>query len=210
MTINEFIEKYLENKQIYICGKMTGIENYNYPKFKETTLMFRNKGVLVKCPTEVNIQKKEWDWKKYMKENIKQMLDCDVVYVLDGHETSVGAIMEIDIAEKLEIPIIYETDIEEFSTKVKLNMVNIIRNKVQKLAESKDENKTHCGIYACYSSSLLSDEMITTVLEQYAIENNINNITIEEITTISELILDNQILDKLSQHSEENIRHILR
>lgn len=211
MTINEFIDKHLKNKHIYICGKMTGIENYNYPKFKETTSMFRDKGISVKCPTEVNNKKEDWDWKKYMRENIKQMLDCDVLYVLEGHETSKGANMEIDIAQKLEIPVIYETDIKnENNLRIKLNIVNIIRNKVQQLAEKRDGNKTHCGVYACYSSSLLSDEIITTTLEQYVIEKDIMHIGIDEILKISEIILDNQVLDKLSQHSENNIKEILR
>ena len=47
-----------------------------------------------------------YKWTDYMKEDIKQLCDCDAIYFLSNWVNSRGAIMERDIAKQLLIPTI--------------------------------------------------------------------------------------------------------
>src|SRR5699024_676690 len=97
--------------KIYLSGKMTGIENYNYNKFNLVAKALRESGCNVINPAEMKSEV-NWEWKDYMKEAIKMMMDADVLFVLSGYETSVGANIEIELAEKLGIGVVYQSDFE--------------------------------------------------------------------------------------------------
>jgi len=108
--------------KIYLSGKMTGIENYNYNKFNLVAKALRESGCNVINPAEMNSEV-DWEWKDFMKEAIKMMMDADVLFVLNGYETSIGANVEIELAEKLGIGVVYQSDfereLEAFSTTYK-------------------------------------------------------------------------------------------
>lgn len=95
--------------KIYICGKMTGVDNYNYPKFNAVAKTIKADGHIPVNPAAIK-GSDHWEWSDYMKAAIKQMVDCDMVFVLDGYETSAGALIEIDLATKLGIDVKYETN----------------------------------------------------------------------------------------------------
>jgi len=48
------------------------------------------------------------EWDKFMREGIKLLMDCDVIYLLEGWEDSRGATIESDLAWELGMPIHYE------------------------------------------------------------------------------------------------------
>lgn len=96
-------------KRIYVCGKMSGIKDYNYPRFHQITKELRRSGYDVFNPAEIK-NAPDWIWVDYMKACIGPLTECDMVYVLKGYRSSKGANIEIDLAKKLEIEIIYEDD----------------------------------------------------------------------------------------------------
>lgn len=111
MTVKVLNKKDVVGKPIYVSGKMTGLPEYNYPKFEQVTAELRAMGFTVVCPTELN-KSKDWSWKRYMKENIKLLLECDYVYVIEGYEDSKGANIEIDLAKAIGLDIVYEGQVE--------------------------------------------------------------------------------------------------
>lgn len=117
----------MENsKQIYVCGKMTGVDEYNYPKFNETAKMLRGRGYRVKNPAEI-VGEDHWGWVEYMRKALHKLIDCDTIYVLCGHETSKGAKTEIQLALQLGMKIIYEVD--TVNTDVKSNPNTMFQTK---------------------------------------------------------------------------------
>jgi hypothetical protein len=88
-------------KRIFISGKMTGIENFNYPLFNKIAAELRALGHTVENPAE---NKEQDTWEDYMRLALRQMLTCDVVAQLPGWEDSRGARMEHDVADELGIP----------------------------------------------------------------------------------------------------------
>mgnify|MGYP002354319516 FL=1 len=49
-------------------------------------------------------------WESYMKEDIAAMMHCDLVYALANWRSSNGAMIELFIAESLNIPIAYQQE----------------------------------------------------------------------------------------------------
>lgn len=96
------------SSRIYISGKMTGLPDFNYPKFNKVAKQLRRMGYTVYNPAEM-ISDPSFTWSDYMREAIKMMLECDTVYLLDGFETSKGAIIEINLAKNLGMTIVTES-----------------------------------------------------------------------------------------------------
>ncbi len=95
--------------QIYISGKITGIENEAPALFKEAENLFLDKGYAVINPMELNHQHDK-SWHSYMKEDIKALCDCDTIYMLTNWTDSKGAIIEHTIAMYLGLKVIYQTN----------------------------------------------------------------------------------------------------
>jgi len=72
-------------------------------KFGEAQQAIRDLGHIDVCPLEVV---GTWDitWKNAMTLCIKALLDCDAVLFLPCYRYSKGALLEFDIARRLEIP----------------------------------------------------------------------------------------------------------
>jgi len=77
---------------------MTDLPEFNYPAFfaaeKELTML----GYEVTNPADNPTQD---TWEDYMRHDIKQLMDCHAVALLDGWEDSKGAGIEVGIALKL-------------------------------------------------------------------------------------------------------------
>jgi hypothetical protein len=85
---------------------MWGKHNYNREAFNDAAAELRNDGHKVKNPAELDSGDKEEkpdSW--YAKRCITMLMDCEIVLVLPGWEMSFGALMEIDIAYELVIPV---------------------------------------------------------------------------------------------------------
>ena len=51
------------------------------------------------------------DWRLHMKEDLKMLLDCDAICMMDGWEESKGAKLEHDIASTCGLTVYYESSI---------------------------------------------------------------------------------------------------
>lgn len=103
---------------IYISGKISGD-----PKFKEKFknafyFILENKEKLFPDhtnnfslfnPANVDLPENS-TWEDYMRYDIKILTDCNAIYMLKDWQESEGAKLEHQIAKKLKMKIIYETE----------------------------------------------------------------------------------------------------
>lgn len=89
---------------IYISGPMSGLPEFNFPAFTEAAKKLRELGHIVISPHE--IEQPALTWEACMRQDIKQLMDADMVVVLPGWEKSKGANIEVDIAIGLGMQII--------------------------------------------------------------------------------------------------------
>ena len=91
--------------KVYISGKITGDADYKQ-KFKNAQNILESAGFEVFNPAELEEPGKSWEW--YMKRDVKELMDCDAIYLLKDWEDSEGARLEYYIAQKLEMKIFRE------------------------------------------------------------------------------------------------------
>lgn len=85
--------------RIYVSGPMTGYKDYNYPAFHRVADEWRNLGHDVFCPAENFKGSTEYPWDFYMKEDLRLVMHCDAIVLLDGWSYSRGALMEALVAK---------------------------------------------------------------------------------------------------------------
>ena len=88
----------------YISGPMTGLPELNYPAFHSMASRLRAAGFEVENPAEINAS--ETDRAVCMKRDIERLLTCDAVLLLPGWEASRGALLEVQIAKELRLPLV--------------------------------------------------------------------------------------------------------
>lgn len=93
--------------RIYICGPMTGLPEHNYPAFAAATGALVDAGYDVSSPHEIVITKPHGEptWHDYMRAAVRMLTHCDAIAVLPGWERSRGALVEIDLASALGMPV---------------------------------------------------------------------------------------------------------
>ncbi len=104
---------------------MSGIKNLNFPQFHKVAAELRSNGYEVISPAEVELSKypkgyvpfdkedAEEMYNAFMKEDIKQMMDCDTVAVLEGWQKSKGAQIEVGLAFDLGMNIVNADTLEK-------------------------------------------------------------------------------------------------
>lgn len=85
---------------LYVAGPMSGLPDFNYPAFHMAAATLRELGYTVTNPAENGLPRSA-PWAQHMRADIKGLVDCDGLAVLPGHENSVGARIEIELATKL-------------------------------------------------------------------------------------------------------------
>jgi len=86
--------------KIYISGAITGNDNAE----KEFTKAEERLRIMGHTPVNpFKIKAKGTSWADYMKADIKELLKCDAIYMLEGWKKSKGARLENSIAEQLGI-----------------------------------------------------------------------------------------------------------
>ena len=85
----------------YISGPMSNLPEFNYPAFHAAAAQLRSEGLEVVNPAELTEPAEHLEWHHYMRADIKALMDCDVVYVLDGWHESKGARIEVNLAYDL-------------------------------------------------------------------------------------------------------------
>lgn len=104
--------------KVYISGPMTGYPEMNFPAFEEATKRLREAGHTVLSPHEVMLpeyptgykpitkEEKTAMWVAFMRADIKELLDADIIATLTGWEESKGARIEVDLGKSLGMEII--------------------------------------------------------------------------------------------------------
>ena len=90
-------------KRAYLAGPMTGLPELNFPAFHMVTAELRAAGLVVINPAEINADPAA-GWNECMRQDIAQLVTCDLIVVLPGWDRSRGASLEVFIAEKLGMP----------------------------------------------------------------------------------------------------------
>ena len=101
--------------KVYISGPITGIDFGNRFAFSCARNALELCGYEVVDPSEVKLDD-EATWTDYMRADLKLLLDCDFIYMLDGWEDSKGARIERELAENLGIE---EIDLDQESERAK-------------------------------------------------------------------------------------------
>lgn len=97
----------MKNK-IYISSKISGIEDKAQQLFEDAEAYLREYlGFEVVNPMKIE-HKHDKSWTNYMKADIREMMDCDAIYMLKNWTDSKGAEIERRIALDLGMKIIYE------------------------------------------------------------------------------------------------------
>jgi hypothetical protein len=98
-------------QKIYISGKISGIEAEAPKLFEKAEKELSEHGFLVVNPLKLNHQHDK-SWHSYMKEDVKALCDCDLIYMLSNWKDSKGAIIEHTIAMYLGLKVVYEASYE--------------------------------------------------------------------------------------------------
>lgn len=88
--------------KVYISGPITGIDFGNRFAFSCARNALELCGYEVVDPSEVQLDD-EATWTDYMRADLKLLLDCDYIYMLEGWEKSRGARIELALAKNLRI-----------------------------------------------------------------------------------------------------------
>lgn len=94
-------------KKIYICGKITDmVWGTARAKFKQVEEMLKDRGYAVVNPIE--LCSPETDWQRCMRKDIRELVTCDAIYVMDNWQDSKGARIEVAVAKELNLEFIFE------------------------------------------------------------------------------------------------------
>lgn len=96
---------------VYIAGPMTGHTYYNYAAFYEAYDQLQEVGYRVSSPAHDASGKRlnppvpgyEDDYRVYLADGIRKLLDCDLIFLLPGWRISRGAQLEKQIADAMGI-----------------------------------------------------------------------------------------------------------
>lgn len=89
--------------RLYVSGPMSGYEDFNYPAFHEAADRLRDVGYTVDNPAEIGVPGS--DYRELLKEDIRIILDCDGVAVMEGWWASKGAQIETNVAGVIGLPV---------------------------------------------------------------------------------------------------------
>jgi hypothetical protein len=93
-------------ERLYIAGPMSGYDDCNYPAFNAAAAKLRDIGFEVVNPAEYGVH--DDTTKHYvdlLREDLRMMLDCHGVAVLEGWWNSSGARNEVNVAGLLKMEV---------------------------------------------------------------------------------------------------------
>lgn len=94
-------------RRIYLSGPISGYLHHNRPAFAAAQEALEATGYTVVNPLDVT---QATDWQSCMRDDIKALMDCDGVALLDGWERSRGAKIEVSLATRLDMPVRHWTE----------------------------------------------------------------------------------------------------
>ncbi len=90
--------------KLYLAGPMTGFPFLNFPAFAAEAARLRGLGFEIVSPAELNADS-DGDWLTCMRVDVRALVECDGVALLDGWEGSEGATLEHEIAHRLGLAV---------------------------------------------------------------------------------------------------------
>lgn len=89
-----------EGFTLYVAGPMTGLPEYNVPAFFAAEERLTEAGFTVLNPARHGVDPAK-TWADYMRLGLRDVLDADGVALLPGWQSSKGALLEADVADRL-------------------------------------------------------------------------------------------------------------
>lgn len=96
-------------RKVYIAGPMRGLPEKNYPAFDRAADRLRAQGLDVVNPADLDREMDtttEPSFGDYMRRDLRELVGCDLVMVLEGWRGSQGANIEVRTARDLGIPVV--------------------------------------------------------------------------------------------------------
>ena len=90
-------------RKLYLAGPMSGIQECNYPAFARNARFLREAGYEVVNPADSQLHAAHYV--DFLREDLRNMLDCEGVAVLPEWEFSAGARNEVMVAGLLRMPV---------------------------------------------------------------------------------------------------------
>jgi hypothetical protein len=90
-------------RRLYLCGPMTGLPDFNFPAFHTAAGKLRDLGYTVVNPAEINHPEKRRE--DCMRDDIRELLSCDVIVTLPGWQGSKGANLEVEVAKAIGLEV---------------------------------------------------------------------------------------------------------
>jgi hypothetical protein len=84
---------------------MTGVKANNFHEFNRVAAILRNSGYEVINPADHGCSE-SLSWSDYMRMDIADLIECDLIATLDGWELSKGARLEVHIAKELGMDVL--------------------------------------------------------------------------------------------------------
>lgn len=97
-------------KRIYISGPMTGLPLLNFPAFNIESARLRTLGYEVVNPADINTDP-DTGWHECLRNDLKALLDCDTLVLLDGWQKSAGAHLEMHVAHRVGLTILIASEV---------------------------------------------------------------------------------------------------
>lgn len=93
--------------KIYIAGKITGLpEGDVFVKFNALEYKLQRKGHTVVNPLRLCSSK--WCWEKCLRICLRELMNCDAIYLLQDWHDSRGAKLEYHVAQELKMKVLTE------------------------------------------------------------------------------------------------------
>jgi hypothetical protein len=93
--------------KIYVSGRIKDYPGH-LEHFATASRRLRNRLYQVVNPCEVDPQKENPTYEDFMRADIRELIECDAIYMLEGWERSVGARCEFHVAVLCGLEIQYE------------------------------------------------------------------------------------------------------
>lgn len=90
--------------RLYLSGPMTGYPNHNFEAFNKAAALLTSFGFRVENPASKGVIE-GWNWAAYLKYDLDILIWCDGVATLPGWQESKGAVLEVHVAQQLDISV---------------------------------------------------------------------------------------------------------
>lgn len=104
--------------KLYLSGPMTGYPDQNFPAFHATATALRANGYDVINPAELNPSDPPDDPAEFkhfydacLRADLRAMMDCDAIALMDGWHNSNGANLELHVAHRVGMEVLFVADL---------------------------------------------------------------------------------------------------